>query len=140
MQARACNFIKKQTLAQVFSRQFCEISKNSFFPEHLQATVFESWRIFTKNLKKKVFLKKTLVNCVYIELLLFSKSLMHSCLYEGCVIYDLDFTKLYERMIVCLNFLKIHGLGPNYADIFHKIFRSHFHTFLNYISDYTTAW
>ena len=27
----ACNFIKKETLAQVFSCQFCEISKNSFF-------------------------------------------------------------------------------------------------------------
>ena len=26
----ACNFIKKETLAQVFSCQFCEISKNTF--------------------------------------------------------------------------------------------------------------
>ena len=32
-----CNFIKKETLAQVFSREFCEISKNSFFTEHLWA-------------------------------------------------------------------------------------------------------
>ena len=30
----ACNFIKKETLAQVFSCQFCEISKNTFFTEH----------------------------------------------------------------------------------------------------------
>ena len=27
----ACNFIKKETLAQVFSCEFCEISKNNFF-------------------------------------------------------------------------------------------------------------
>ena len=27
----ACNFIKKGTLAQVFSCEFCEISKNTFF-------------------------------------------------------------------------------------------------------------
>ena len=27
----ACNFIKKETLAQVFSFEFCEISKNTFF-------------------------------------------------------------------------------------------------------------
>ena len=27
----ACNFIKKKTLAQVFSCEFCEISKNTFF-------------------------------------------------------------------------------------------------------------
>ena len=30
-----CNFIKKETLAQVFSCKFCEISKNTFFIEHL---------------------------------------------------------------------------------------------------------
>ena len=28
---RACNFIKKETLAQVFSCEFCEIYKNTFF-------------------------------------------------------------------------------------------------------------
>ena len=27
----ACNFIKKETLAQVFSCEFCKISRNSFF-------------------------------------------------------------------------------------------------------------
>ena len=29
LQAEACNFIKKETLAQVFSCEFCEISKNT---------------------------------------------------------------------------------------------------------------
>ena len=29
------NFIKKEALAQVFPREFCEISKNIFFIEHL---------------------------------------------------------------------------------------------------------
>ena len=28
---RACNFIKKETLARLFSCEFCEISKNTFF-------------------------------------------------------------------------------------------------------------
>ena len=28
---KRCNFIKKETLAQVFSCEFCEISKNTFF-------------------------------------------------------------------------------------------------------------
>ena len=36
LQAAACNFIKKETLAQVFSCEFCEISKNTFFTEHLR--------------------------------------------------------------------------------------------------------
>ena len=31
-------FIKKETLAQVFSCEFCEISKNIFFKELLQVT------------------------------------------------------------------------------------------------------
>ena len=38
----ACNFIKKETLAQVFSCEFCEISKNTFFTEHLWATASEN--------------------------------------------------------------------------------------------------
>ena len=29
----------KETLAQVFSREFCEIFKNTFFTEHLRTTV-----------------------------------------------------------------------------------------------------
>ena len=37
--SQACNFIKIETLAQVFSSEFCEISKNTFFTEHLWATV-----------------------------------------------------------------------------------------------------
>ena len=32
------NFLKKETLAQVFSCEFCDISKNTFFAEHLRVT------------------------------------------------------------------------------------------------------
>ena len=35
---KACNFIKKEFLAQVFSCEFCEISTNTFFTEHLRTT------------------------------------------------------------------------------------------------------
>ena len=31
LRPQACNFIKKETLAQKFSREFYEISKNAFF-------------------------------------------------------------------------------------------------------------
>ena len=34
----ACTFIKKETLTQVFSCEFCKIFKNTFFTEHLQMT------------------------------------------------------------------------------------------------------
>ena len=35
LQVLPCNFIKKETLAQGFSFEFCEISKNTFFTEHV---------------------------------------------------------------------------------------------------------
>ena len=38
IKAEACNFIKKETLAQLFSYEFGEISKNTFFTEHLLTT------------------------------------------------------------------------------------------------------
>ena len=45
------NFIKKRTLAQVFSCELCEIFKNTFFTEHLWTTACEngcvfSWSVF----------------------------------------------------------------------------------------------
>ena len=36
--SQACNFMKKETLEQVFFCDFCEISKNTFFTEHLWTT------------------------------------------------------------------------------------------------------
>ena len=36
--AEACNFILKETLAQVFSCEFCDVSKNTFVTEHLWPT------------------------------------------------------------------------------------------------------
>ena len=38
----ASGFINKETLALVFSCEFCEIFKNAFFTEHLWATASES--------------------------------------------------------------------------------------------------
>ena len=41
LHVQAFNFITKETLAQLFSCEFCEISKNTFFTEHLWATAPE---------------------------------------------------------------------------------------------------
>ena len=35
-QAQACNFIKKEAVTQVFSREFCETFKNTFLKGHLR--------------------------------------------------------------------------------------------------------
>ena len=37
--SKACNFITIETVAQLFSCEFCEISKKTFLTEHLRATV-----------------------------------------------------------------------------------------------------
>ena len=39
------NFIKKEALAQVFSCEFCKISKNTYFTEHLWSTASGGLRI-----------------------------------------------------------------------------------------------
>ena len=39
---KARNFIKKESLAQVFSREFYEISKNTIFTDHLWTTASTS--------------------------------------------------------------------------------------------------
>ena len=46
--SEACNFIKKEALAQVFSCEFCEIPKNPFSIEHLWATASEGLQIFSR--------------------------------------------------------------------------------------------
>ena len=45
--SQACNFIKKETLAQVFSYEFCEISNNIFFTEHLWETTAKTGKTFS---------------------------------------------------------------------------------------------
>ena len=40
-ESEACNFVKKETLAQVFLCQFCEISRNTFYTEHFCTTASE---------------------------------------------------------------------------------------------------
>ena len=37
------NSFKKETLAQLFFCEFCEISKNAFLPEHLRTTASGPW-------------------------------------------------------------------------------------------------
>ena len=51
-----CSFIKIETLAQVFFHEFCEISKNTFFAEHVWATASKYKEIFYAfGLKNKIF-------------------------------------------------------------------------------------
>ena len=52
------DLFKEETLAQVFSCEFCEISKNTFFAEHIRATapVFKSLCLLSVTLLYKIIL------------------------------------------------------------------------------------
>ena len=48
LQAEACKFIEKETLVQVFSCEFCEIFKKSFFIERLRWLLLDNMLSFFK--------------------------------------------------------------------------------------------
>ena len=50
----ACNFIKKETLVQVFSFEFCEISKNTFFYITPLVATSEAKEILYRNIFKDI--------------------------------------------------------------------------------------
>ena len=61
---QACNFINKETLAQVFSCKFCDISKNTFFTKHLWEIapglqIHWNWNIQFLSLKNQFYKRIT---------------------------------------------------------------------------------
>ena len=62
-QPQACNFIKKETLAQVLSCEFCDISKNTFFTEHILTTTPEK-RLFNQ----KIWIKNNISTLISVDL------------------------------------------------------------------------
>ena len=55
---QVCNFIEKEPLAQVFSCEFCEISKNTFSTEPIQTTASGVWENADGNYKKELHCTK----------------------------------------------------------------------------------
>ena len=65
------NFIKKETMAQVFSREFYEIFKSTFFTKHLLANASENRKSYYKQFENECtiynyFKKYNLILCKYI--------------------------------------------------------------------------
>ena len=54
LQSWACNFIKKESLAQVLSCEFCEISKNTFHTEHIWETASFPFFYFLEEISRKL--------------------------------------------------------------------------------------
>ena len=49
LEAETCNFIKKETLAQVLSCKFGEIFKNIYFTEHVRTTASDKRKKAVEN-------------------------------------------------------------------------------------------
>ena len=62
LQAKACNFIIKETLAQVLCCEFCEISKNTFFYRTPPVAASLVSTVTLQNQKINNFFKQFLVN------------------------------------------------------------------------------
>ena len=56
---QARNYIKKETLVQLFSCKFCEISKNNFFAAHLRTTAskFATEMLIFRSSRSQMFFK-----------------------------------------------------------------------------------
>ena len=56
---QVCNFIKKETLTKVFSCEFCEIFKNTFFYRTPQVTASDCfWSFVVLSCSKTLFIKR----------------------------------------------------------------------------------
>ena len=60
VQWKACYFIKKETLAQLFSCELCEISKNLFFYRHFRATTS-----YIPEFQNDVLIYHVLINIIF---------------------------------------------------------------------------
>ena len=115
----------------------------SYFQYALPLLVRVCSRYTSKNIMKELMKRKSwriFKKCIWnvFKMYLFSTYLICSCPYGGCVFIFILFKAIW--VYDCLEFSKMYGFWPNYANIFHKIFLSHDHIFLNSISDYTTYW
>ena len=73
LQAETCNFIKRETLVQVFSCECSEFFRNIFFREHLRVTASTSCQRFNddhmKVIEENVWLFYQLMKMIFISLL-----------------------------------------------------------------------
>ena len=80
LRPRACNFIKKKSLAQVFACEFCEISKNTFFHRTPLVAASKRYRSFSYFLLQ-MFFSQFCYTLIFIYKQLGSGVIPQSCLY-----------------------------------------------------------
>ena len=97
------NLLKKETLVQLFSCEFCEISKNTFFTEHL----LQSWRLLLLFIDLSLTFLSPLCSQLAIGTL-YSVSLFYnltnfydSCSYLSSLLFLLPKTEFVSSFALC---------------------------------------
>ena len=90
------NFIKKETLAQVFSCEFCEISMNTFFyrtPLVAASVLHPIWESQIKS--KTVISSRKKKRAFYVPLILSEGNFFKICVLSQCIAYWIQFQNIY---------------------------------------------
>ena len=106
---KACNFIKKETLAQLFSFKYCEIFKSSFFIEHLWWLLLYSEKI--------VEIKNPFFNPYEDFIFMFLEARLFQCLLVSCVKARSSGLKTSEWLHGQLNLSSFRGHSNEYQDL-----------------------
>ena len=106
---QVCNFIKKETLAQVFFCKFCEISQNTFFTEHL-------WTTASLNTPLIIFLSLSDLKNVHILVQLYSHIIIRCSGLEVFFKSTCNFTKMRpQHRYKSFNVVQIIQLNTNHS-------------------------
>ena len=117
-QPQACNFIKKETLAQMFSSEFCEISENTFFTEHL-------WTTASLNTPLIIFLSLSNLKNVHILVQLYFHIIIRRSGLEVLFKSTCNFTKTRpQHRYKSFNVVQIFQRCRNHYSMLYKSFKS----------------
>ena len=67
---KACNFIKKENPTPVFSCEYCDIFKNSYFEQHLETAAYAFPCFFEGNKSKFIVAQLILRSYLFLEICL----------------------------------------------------------------------
>ena len=79
--------IKKWTLAQVFHCELCEISKNTFFTEHLRTTTSDHM----------IIIREYLLQIIFVYVILILQKILQIVLYIWKTFYLMNSMKVYHK-------------------------------------------
>ena len=109
----ACDFIKKETLSDVFSFEFCEIFRNTSLTDHLQATASVKYDYIKlimkqcKNLTSRpvskaatnvIYLYNIYIYIIYIQHI-YIQYIYTICIYIHIYIYIYIYIQLWRRLV-----------------------------------------